>query len=82
LDWHPELLGVAKTEESAELTAETDKAINVHRSHNDIDMASVPFALQRQGLTLVKFTAQPEHSLGSFVTESNRLIPQKMLRLS
>ena len=41
-----------------------------------------PVATNGQGLTLIKFSAQPEHFLRSFVTETSQLIPQKVLKLS
>ena len=34
-----------------------------------------------QGLTLVHFSAQPEHALRSFVTETSGLISKKVLKL-
>ena len=35
-----------------------------------------------QGLTLVHFSAQPEHFLRSFVTETSGLISKKVLKLN
>ena len=72
---------------SLTLVSQTDENCNYKRgpfsqSFDHFDEACKSGKGWGQGLTLVKFSAHPEHFLRSFVTETSQLIPQKTLKLS